>query len=83
MTYWTRLRNAFERRQHEERRKNREMPCCRGDLGRIIATIYKEYEKTLRSTNSLDFDDLLVYGVKLFGKHRKAAAWCRHVLVDE
>ena len=54
-----------------------------GDLGEIIAAIYKEYEKTLREANSLDFDDLLVFGVKMFAGHKKASAWCRHVLVDE
>ncbi|OBZ72374.1 ATP-dependent DNA helicase PcrA [Grifola frondosa] len=53
------------------------------DLKRIVAWIYKEYEKTLRDTNSLDFDDLLLFGVKLFGEHKKVATWCRHVLVDE
>ena len=54
-----------------------------GDLGEIIAAIYKDYEKTLREANSLDFDDLLVFGVKMFAGHKKASAWCRHVLVDE
>ncbi|KAI0326647.1 UvrD-helicase-domain-containing protein [Cubamyces sp. BRFM 1775] len=52
-------------------------------LGLILADIYKQYEKTLRDTNSLDFDDLLMFGVKLFGTHAKASSWCRHVLVDE
>ncbi|KAI8980111.1 UvrD-helicase-domain-containing protein [Trametes punicea] len=54
-----------------------------GELGLRLAAIYKEYEKTLRDTNSLDFDDLLMFGVQLFGKHAKASSWCRHVLVDE
>ena len=26
---------------------------------------------------------LLVYGVKLFARHKKASSWCQHVLVDE
>ncbi|KAL7279133.1 hypothetical protein ACG7TL_006973 [Trametes sanguinea] len=54
-----------------------------GELGRILATIYKDYEKSLREANSLDFDDLLMFGVKLFKSHAKASKWCRHVLVDE
>ncbi|KAI0671645.1 UvrD-helicase-domain-containing protein [Trametes maxima] len=54
-----------------------------GELGRFSASIYKQYEKTLRDANSLDFDDLLLFGVKLFAKHAKASSWCRHVLVDE
>ncbi|TFY82118.1 hypothetical protein EWM64_g1894 [Hericium alpestre] len=51
--------------------------------GWIFVEVYREYERTLRATNSLDFDDLLIWGVKLFGKHKQAAAWCKHVLVDE
>ncbi len=54
-----------------------------GDLGEIIAVVYKDYEKTLRETNSLDFDDLLLFGVKMFAGHKKASTWCQHVLVDE
>lgn len=49
----------------------------------VIAEVYGAYEKTLRENNSLDFDDLLVYGVKLFAGHRKIGEWCKHVLVDE
>ena len=54
-----------------------------GFLGELVGTMYKEYEKALREANSLDFDDLLVFGVKVFAKHKKAASWCQHVLVDE
>ncbi|KAI0661646.1 UvrD-helicase-domain-containing protein [Cubamyces menziesii] len=53
------------------------------DIGLMLADIYKQYEKTLRDANSLDFDDLLMFGVKLFKTHAKASSWCRHVLVDE
>lgn len=45
--------------------------------------LYREYEATLRNNNSLDFDDLLVYGVKLFRYHLKVRNWCKHILVDE
>ena len=54
-----------------------------GDLGEVVGAVYKEYEKTLREANSLDFDDLLVFGVKMFAGHKKASSWCQHVLVDE
>ncbi|KAI0714341.1 P-loop containing nucleoside triphosphate hydrolase protein [Cerioporus squamosus] len=54
-----------------------------GKLGHVIASIYKEYEKTLRGSNGLDFDDLLLFGVKLFAQQKKASSWCQHVLVDE
>ncbi|KAF8638307.1 hypothetical protein AX17_002327 [Amanita inopinata Kibby_2008] len=49
----------------------------------IIAEIYQEYEKLLRRSNSLDFDDLLLFGVRMFKMHKEAATWCRHILVDE
>ncbi|KIJ66868.1 hypothetical protein HYDPIDRAFT_149901 [Hydnomerulius pinastri MD-312] len=53
------------------------------DVQRVFAEVYEEYEKFLRQSNSLDFDDLLVYGVKLFSKHPRQTEWCRHILVDE
>lgn len=53
------------------------------DLNRIIAELYEAYEKYLRENNSLDFDDLLVYGVELFSRNKEVIAWCTHVLVDE
>lgn len=49
----------------------------------IVANLYARYEGTLRDNNSLDFDDLLVYGVRLFGENPKVGKWCEHVLVDE
>lgn len=53
------------------------------DIEYLVAEIYQQYEKTLRRNNSLDFDDLLLFGVKLFTEHKKTVSWCRHVLVDE
>jgi DNA helicase II / ATP-dependent DNA helicase PcrA len=42
------------------------------------------YQLALRKSNSLDFDDLLVYGVKLFEwNDGQLVKWCKHVLVDE
>lgn len=52
-------------------------------INSIVSDIYESYENVLRQTNSLDFDDLLLFGVKLFRVHRKAVEWCSHVLVDE
>ncbi|RXW21277.1 hypothetical protein EST38_g4588 [Candolleomyces aberdarensis] len=49
----------------------------------IVAEVYVDYEATLKKNNALDFDDLLVYGVKLFSKHSSVAYWCQHILVDE
>ncbi|KAJ7713348.1 P-loop containing nucleoside triphosphate hydrolase protein, partial [Mycena maculata] len=53
------------------------------DIQRIVGSIYRDYEKSLRRSNSLDFDDLLLFGVRLFAEHPPATNWCRHVLVDE
>ncbi|KAG8886013.1 hypothetical protein FRB99_004409 [Tulasnella sp. 403] len=53
------------------------------DAKRIISEIYEEYEATLKSNNSLDFDDLLVYGVQLFTKCPDILKSCEHILVDE
>ncbi|KAF7354819.1 ATP-dependent DNA helicase PcrA [Mycena sanguinolenta] len=53
------------------------------DIHRVVGSVYEQYEKSLRRSNSLDFDDLLLFGVKLFSDHPPATSWCRHVLVDE
>ncbi|KAI0749394.1 P-loop containing nucleoside triphosphate hydrolase protein [Daedaleopsis nitida] len=74
---------ALSQEEQARRLLNRKADILEGKLGRIVATVYKEYEKTLRESNSLDFDDLLLFGVKLFAKHKKASSWCKHVLVDE
>lgn len=50
---------------------------------RIVAEVYIGYEQILKANNALDFDDLLVYGVKLFSTHTESVIWCKHILVDE
>jgi DNA helicase II / ATP-dependent DNA helicase PcrA len=52
-------------------------------LARIVAEIYIGYEQVLKDNNALDFNDLLIYGVKLFREHSETALWCQHILVDE
>lgn len=58
-----------------------------GKLGnndyKLINTVYEEYSNVLERNNALDFDDLLLFGVKLLKNNQGAAAWCHHVLVDE
>jgi DNA helicase II / ATP-dependent DNA helicase PcrA len=49
----------------------------------VVAHLYGRYQQTLAENNSLDFDDLLLYGVQLFGENPKVSEWCKHVLVDE
>ncbi|WVQ79155.1 hypothetical protein IAT38_001251 [Cryptococcus sp. DSM 104549] len=50
---------------------------------RVIAQLYEEYEKALRENNSLDFDDLLLLGLRLFKEAPRVVADIKHILVDE
>ncbi|MGE5177852.1 MAG: ATP-dependent helicase [Bacteroidota bacterium] len=56
-------------------------------VDRKLAEVYAAYEKALRDRAAMDFDDLLLYTVKLFDldpdAHRQYANRFRHVLVDE
>ena len=49
----------------------------------VSMQLYAEYETALRESNSLDFDDLLVFGLRLFREVPKVLESCRHILVDE
>jgi len=52
-----------------------------------IAQLFRVYENRLRAAGGLDFDDLLLYVVRLLETSREAREWYRtlwtHVLVDE
>ncbi len=54
---------------------------------KLAARVYEEYEQALRSSNAVDFDDLLVKTLELFDRHpelaRAYADRCLHLLVDE
>ena len=52
-------------------------------IQRIIAEAYIAYTKELKSSNCLDFDDLLVYGVELLRARPRVVNNIQHVLVDE
>jgi DNA helicase-2/ATP-dependent DNA helicase PcrA len=60
---------------------------ARGPIDRRLAPIYERYAKGLRDRAAMDFDDLLLYTVRLFdldeAAHRQYAERFRHVLVDE
>ena len=52
----------------------------------VAARAYARYEAALRAASALDFDDLLVYAVRLFQKDEMAEKYAGrylHVLVDE
>lgn len=52
-----------------------------------LASVYDLYEKKLRQSNALDFDDLLLKAVELFDTVPEALEWYNrhftHILVDE
>ena len=53
----------------------------------IAKRVYEQYEKILRSSNAVDFDDLLMWSVRLFEENpqvrEKYGRRFEHVLVDE
>jgi len=55
--------------------------------GRNVAEVYREYEKRLRSNNSLDFDDLINRTIELFMQHPDVLELYqerfRYIMVDE
>jgi DNA helicase-2/ATP-dependent DNA helicase PcrA len=60
---------------------------ARGPWEQKAALVYSRYEKRLRETGGVDFDDLLLLVVKLLRESPETLAWYRglwkHVLVDE
>ena len=57
------------------------------EIASVAARLYKEYERTLRAYQAVDFDDLIGLPVKLFTEHPEIAEkWqnrLRYLLVDE
>ncbi|MEO1124918.1 MAG: DNA helicase PcrA [Cyanobacteria bacterium J06639_16] len=55
--------------------------------GRVIADVYRQYQKSLAENNALDFDDLILIPVQLFRQNEQVLAYWhkrfRHILVDE
>ncbi|ODN83942.1 DNA helicase II/ATP-dependent DNA helicase PcrA [Cryptococcus wingfieldii CBS 7118] len=49
----------------------------------VISQLYQEYQVQLRESNSLDFDDLLVYALRLFTEAPRVVEDVKHILVDE
>jgi DNA helicase II / ATP-dependent DNA helicase PcrA len=58
-----------------------------GDLNRIVADVYAEYQRRLRAANALDFDDLIGETVAVLQRFPQIAQYYRrrfrHILVDE
>lgn len=57
------------------------------EIQKVTARVYRAYQEALRKANALDFDDLLLYGLRLFERFPDALARYqdrfRFVLVDE
>jgi DNA helicase II / ATP-dependent DNA helicase PcrA len=55
--------------------------------GRVIAEVYSRYQDALAANNALDFDDLILIPVQLFGQNELVLDYWhrrfRHILVDE
>ncbi|MHB8709402.1 MAG: ATP-dependent helicase, partial [Desulfuromonadales bacterium] len=63
-------------------------PFMTGDvLGAMAHQVYPEYQKSLKSFNAVDFDDLLMLTVRLFNEHPEVLARYqerfRYIMVDE
>jgi DNA helicase-2/ATP-dependent DNA helicase PcrA len=63
-------------------------PFMTGDvLGAMAQRVYPEYQKSLKSFNAVDFDDLLMLTVRLFNEHPEVLARYqerfRYIMVDE
>jgi DNA helicase-2/ATP-dependent DNA helicase PcrA len=58
-----------------------------GELSRILASVYAEYQRRLRRANALDFDDLIGETVSVLQRFPQIAQYYRrrfrHILVDE
>lgn len=71
------------KKESQDARKPHAVVASPTDVDHLVAEIYDSYERSLRRNNSLDFDDLLLFGVRLFTNHRQTVEWCKHILVDE
>jgi DNA helicase-2/ATP-dependent DNA helicase PcrA len=60
---------------------------ARGPREERVAVVYRRYQERLAAAGGLDFDDLLLYTVRLLEEAPNVLAWYRglwrHVLVDE
>jgi DNA helicase-2/ATP-dependent DNA helicase PcrA len=60
---------------------------ARGYFQETVATVYREYQKTLSENHALDFDDLLMKTVELFTKQNEILGLYqekyRYILIDE
>ena len=57
------------------------------DYDEIVYKVYDEYEKSLKRSNAIDFDDLLLLPIRLFSEHKevleKYQELYKYVFIDE
>ena len=57
------------------------------DYDKVVYEVYDEYEKSLKRSNAIDFDDLLLLPIKLFNEHKevleKYQEQYKYVFIDE
>lgn len=57
------------------------------DIFRLVANIFCEYKKIIRSSNSLDFDDLINLPIKILQKHdsirESLKRYYKYIMIDE
>ena len=57
------------------------------DYDEVVSKVYEEYEKELKRSNAIDFDDLLILPLKLFNEHKevlqKYQEQYKYVFIDE
>ena len=57
------------------------------DYDKVVYDVYNEYEKSLKRSNAIDFDDLLLLPIKLFSEHKevleKYQEQYKYVFIDE
>ena len=61
--------------------------CYKNYMGTYPVVPYDEYEKSLKRSNAIDFDDLLLLPIKLFSEHKevleKYQEQYKYVFIDE
>ena len=57
------------------------------DFDKVVLSVYRKYEDTLKKNNSVDFDDLLILPIKLFKKNpsvlQRYQDRFQYILIDE
>ena len=57
------------------------------EFDNVVVDVYKKYQDKLKSNNSVDFDDLLMYPILLFNEHKdtlmKYQDRFKYILIDE